>query len=172
MINNENQKILRINSIIDNPVPIESLFNLEKYNLLSVGRSDNTIEIWNTDTWVQLIKLNGNQSINIKKVFMIKKERKAEEKNLFNNLRLFSIGTNGYLIEWSLYSGEPKVFNLIYHQIFYENPGGCLWDCDLSRDNKRILLACDDGSVRLIRIKSNEFILERQFLKLESNFFS
>lgn len=109
MINNANHKILRISSIIDNPVPIESLFNLEKYNLLAVGRSDNTIEIWNTDTWVQLIKINGTQSINIKKVFMIKKERKGQEKNLFANLRLFSIGTNGYLIEWSIHTGEPRV---------------------------------------------------------------
>jgi WD40 repeat protein len=109
MTNMSNTKILRINSIIDNPVPIESLFNLEKYNLLAVGRSDNTIEIWNTNTWVQLMKINGTQSINIKKVFLIKKQKKDEAKNLFNNLRLFSIGTNGYLIEWSLFTGEPKV---------------------------------------------------------------
>jgi hypothetical protein len=106
-MNNTNHKILRVSSIIDNPSPVESLFNLEKYKLLAVGRSDNTIEIWNTDTWVQLIKINGTQSINIRKVFMVKKDRKVE--GLFDNLRLFSIGTNGYLIEWSLFTGEPKV---------------------------------------------------------------
>jgi len=104
-----NHKILRVNSIIDNPSPVESLFNLEKYGLLAVGRQDNTIEIWNTNSWVQLIKINGTQSINIKKVFMIKKEKNEKGETLFSNLRLFSIGTNGYLIEWCLYRGEPKV---------------------------------------------------------------
>ena len=113
MTSNTNHKILRVNSIIDNPSPVESLFNLEKYGLLAVGRQDNTIEIWNTNTWVQLIKINGTQSINIKKVFMIKKDKNEKGVTVFSNLRLFSIGTNGYLIEWCLYRGEPKVI-LIY----------------------------------------------------------
>lgn len=109
MINSTNHKILRVSSIIDIPSPVESLFNLEKYKLLAVGRVDNTIEIWNTDTWVQIIKINGTQSINIRRVFMLKKDSKEEAKGIFDNLRLFSIGTNGYLIEWSLFTGEPKV---------------------------------------------------------------
>jgi hypothetical protein len=45
---------------------------------------------------------------------MIKKE---ETKNLFNNLRLFSIGLNGYLIEWSLITLEPKVTKYKYNNI-------------------------------------------------------
>ena len=35
--------------------------------------------------------------------------KKKETENVFDNLRLFSIGLNGYLIEWSLVRMEPKV---------------------------------------------------------------
>lgn len=57
-----NTKVLRINSIVDIPSSIEAMFNLPEYNLLAVGRSDNSIEIWNTNTWVQLIKIFGIKS--------------------------------------------------------------------------------------------------------------
>ena len=104
---NKDTKVLRVNSIVDNPSPIESIFHLEKYDLLCVGRSDNSIEIWSTSTWVQLVKISGTKTNSIRKVFMLKKE---ETKNLFDNLRVFSIGLNGYLIEWSLVTLQPKVF--------------------------------------------------------------
>jgi hypothetical protein len=116
MMKNTNHKVLRINCIVDPPSPIESLFYLEKYNLLAVGRSDNSIEIWNTNTWVQLVKIFGTKSNSIRKVFMIKKK---DTENLFDNLRLFSIGLNGYLIEWSLLAMEPKVRRYIFYIIFY-----------------------------------------------------
>lgn len=98
--------VLRVNAIVDNPSPIESLFHLDKYNLLAVARSDNSIEIWNTLSWVQLVKVFGTKSNTIKKVFMIKKK---DTENILDNLRLFSIGLNGYLIEWSFITMEPKV---------------------------------------------------------------
>ncbi len=104
--NNKETKVLRINSIVDIPSSIETLFALEQYNLLAIGRSDNSIEIWNTITWVQLIKIYGTKSNSIRKVFMIKKE---QSNNVFDNLRVFSIGLNGYLIEWSLVTLQPKV---------------------------------------------------------------
>jgi hypothetical protein len=113
-MNTNNHKILRMNCIVDNPSPIESLYHLDKYNLLAVGRSDNCIEIWNTTTWVQLIKLFGTKSNSIRRVIMIKKK---ESINLFDNLRLFSIGLNGYLIEWSLVTMEPKVKYFFYVDI-------------------------------------------------------
>ncbi len=103
---NTNHKILRVSCIVDNPSPIESMFFLEKYDLLAVGRSDNSIEIWNTQTWVQLIKIFGTKSNTIRKVFLLKK-RSSE--NVFDHLRLFSIGLNGYLIEWCLIKMQPKV---------------------------------------------------------------
>jgi hypothetical protein len=105
----ENTKILRINAISDKLSPIECMFNLEKYSLLAVGRADHTIEIWDTRNWVQLYKLYGSSTNQIRRVFLIKKN---QTDNLFDNLRLFSIGLNGYLIEWSLIEMKPKVYKL------------------------------------------------------------
>lgn len=103
---NSDMKILRINSIVDIPQPIESFYFLNKYDLLAVTRSDNTIELWNTKSWVQLIKIFGSKNLGIRRVFMIKKN---ETENISDNLRLFSIGLNGYLIEWNLTTLSPKV---------------------------------------------------------------
>lgn len=47
-----------------------------------------------------------------------------------------------------------------------------MWDFDLSNDNKIVLLACNDGSVRAIRIKKNDLYLEKQFSKLETKILS
>ena len=105
-VNSNFHKVLRVNSIVDNPIAIESLYHLDGYKLLAVGRADNSIEIWSTESWVQLIKVFGTKSNSIRKVFMLKKEK---TENLFDNLRLFSIGLNGYLIEWCLFSLKPKV---------------------------------------------------------------
>ena len=50
----------------------------------------------------------------------------------------------------------------------FENPGGsALWDFDMIKD-KYILLACEDGSPRCLRIKKNNFILHKQFSKQNS----
>ena len=51
--------------------------------------------------------------------------------------------------------------------MFYQNPGGCLWDVDFIPEKKICLLACDDGSVRAIKIKKTEFVLEKQFSKTD-----
>lgn len=114
-LDNNQTKVLRVSSIVDVPSAIESLNAINEDNLLAVGRSDDTIELWNTNTWIQLIKINGLRGKNfpqilesgIKRVFLIKKK---QTDYLFENLRLFSIGLNGYLIEWSFNTMNPKVF--------------------------------------------------------------
>jgi hypothetical protein len=55
--------IIKINSIVDLPSSIEDMFNLQEYNLIAVSRSDNTIELWSTKTWIQLLKIPGLKSI-------------------------------------------------------------------------------------------------------------
>ena len=104
--NNKLTRLLRVSSIVDNPSAIESMYYLEKYRLLAIGRSDNTIEIWSTNSWVQLIKIFGTKTNSIRRVFLYKKD---DSENLFDDLRLFSVGLNGYLIEWSLITLQPKV---------------------------------------------------------------
>jgi hypothetical protein len=52
-------KVIRINSIVDVPSSIESLHYIDNENLLTVARSDDSIELWNTNTWIQLTKISG-----------------------------------------------------------------------------------------------------------------
>jgi hypothetical protein len=147
-------KVYRLNSIIDVPNPIESLYLL--HNILSVARSDNSIELWDTNTWIQVNKIYGIKDIGLRRIFMLNKTKEL------SNLRIFTISLNGYLIEWSLLSQRQKDF--------YHNPGGSLWDFDLK--NKFVLLACDDGSPRVVKIKKNSIFLEKQFSKMTSKVLS
>jgi hypothetical protein len=96
-------KVIRLNSITDVPSPIEAFFKPENINILGVGRSDNTIELWNTDTWVQLVKLYGSKDLGLRRLFMLGDD--------LNSLRIFTAGLNGYLIEWSMHTMSQKVTN-------------------------------------------------------------
>jgi hypothetical protein len=108
--NEENYtKVIRINSIVDNPSPVESMYMLEECSLLAVGRSNNTIEVWNINNWIQLIKIFGNKSNQVRRVFMLLKKDENANTNLFEKLRLFSIGLNGYLVEWGIDTMDIKV---------------------------------------------------------------
>jgi len=147
-------KVFRLNSIVDIPSSIESLFLV--HNILSVARSDNTIELWDINTWIQVNKIYGIKDIGIRRVFLINRSKELSD------LRIFTISLNGYLIEWSLLSQRQKDF--------YQNPGGSLWDYDLK--NKFVLLACDDGSPRVVKIKKNSIFLEKQFSKMNTKVLS
>ncbi len=63
---NDNQikttELLRINSIVDMPSSIEDIFHLPQEKILAIGRSDNSIELWSTNTWIQILKLPGLKS--------------------------------------------------------------------------------------------------------------
>lgn len=69
---NYSTKIIRVNSILDMPSSIEDMFNLEGGNILAVARSDNSIELWDTNSWIQIIKIPGLKS----KIFSRKKFNK------------------------------------------------------------------------------------------------
>lgn len=55
-------ELLRISAIIDMPSAIEDMFHFNNEKILAVARSDNSIEIWRTTTWVQLLKVPGLKS--------------------------------------------------------------------------------------------------------------
>jgi WD40 repeat protein len=147
-------KVLRLNSIVDVPSPIESIFSLN--NILAVARSDNTIELWDTNTWIQLIKIFGSKDIGVRRIFL---RNKGQD---LSTLKVYSIGLNGYLIEWDLITLKQKHY--------YHNPGGSLWDVDVN--DKLALLACDDGSPRVIKLKKNNLFLQKQFSKINSKILS
>ena len=160
---NSTYNILRINCIENIPSSIEDIFTLKELNLLALCRSDNTIEIWTANSWIQLCKFPGLKNIQTRRIWMIYKSTSPINDNIFNNLRLFTIGLNGYFIEWSFETLLPKYT--------YQNTGGAIWDFKIK--NKLCLLASDDGAVRIIQIKKNEepFII-KQFEKSRSKILS
>ena len=160
---NSTYNILRINCIENIPSSIEDIFSLKELNLLALCRSDNTIEIWTTNTWVQLYKFPGLKNIQTRRIWLIYKNSSPINNYNFNNLRLFTVGLNGYFIEWSFETLLPKYI--------YKNNGGAIWDFKIK--NKLCLLASDDGAVRIIKIKKNEepFIV-KQFEKSKSKILS
>ena len=136
---------LRINCIENIPSSIEDIFTIKEINLLALCRSDNTIEIWTTNTWIQLYKFPGLKNIQTRRVWMTYKNSSNSNYDIFNHLRLFSIGLSGYFIEWDFQTLLPK-----YE---YKN-SSAIWDFKIK--NKLCLLASYDGKVEIIKIKKNE----------------
>ena len=176
--NNNNSKVLneynliRINSIENIPSPIEDMCALNEYNLLCLCRSDNSIELWTTDSWIQLLKIPGNDNIQTRKIKIIYKNKNNitttinnNNNNInFNNIKIFTVGLSGYFIEWDLINLKAK--------FIYNNNSHAIWDFAFIK-NKTCLIASDDGIVRAIQIKKNQNpILLKTFEKLSDKILS
>ena len=172
--NNNNNNILneynliRINSIENIPSPIENMSVLNEYNLLCLCRSDNSIELWTTNSWIQLLKIPGNDNIQTRKIKIIYKNKNNitinNNNNInFNNIKIFTIGLSGYFIEWDLINLKAK---------FIYNNNHAIWDFAFIKQ-KICLIASDDGIVRAIQIKKNQNpILLKTFEKLSDKILS
>merc|ERR1711957_944306 len=133
------------------------MYNLQDHNILAVSRSDNTIELWSTKSWIQLLKIPGMKSYEIRKIFLTKS---TKTNNPLENLRVFSISLNGSIVEWCLNKLIPK--------ITYNNPSGGLWDCAITKSGEFCILACDDGAPRKIQIEDRDIFLAKQYTKNDS----
>ena len=136
---------LRINCIENIPSSIEDIFTIKEINLLALCRSDNTIELWTTNTWIQLYKFPGLKNIQTRRVWLTYKNSLQLNTDIFKYLRLFTIGLSGYFIEWDFQTLLPKYL--------YKN-SSAIWDFKIK--NKLCLLASYDGKVEIIKIKKNE----------------
>ena len=136
---------LRINCIENIPSSIEDIFTIKEINLLALCRSDNTIELWSTNTWIQLYKFPGLKNIQTRRVWLTYKNSSQINDDIFNCIRLFSVGLSGYFIEWDFQTMLPKYT--------YKN-SSAIWDFKIK--NKLCLLASYDGKVEIIKIKKNE----------------
>jgi len=136
---------LRINCIENIPSSIEDIFAIKEINLLALCRSDNTIELWSTNTWIQLYKFPGLKNIQTRRVWLTYKNSSQINNDIFNCIRLFSVGLSGYFIEWDFQTMLPKYT--------YKN-SSAIWDFKIK--NKLCLLASYDGKVEIIKIKKNE----------------
>jgi len=61
-MHSQTTKVLRVNSIVDVPGHIECMSVSRDKKLVAVGRADHSIEIWTTDSWIQLLKIPGSES--------------------------------------------------------------------------------------------------------------
>ena len=142
---NTQYQTLRINCIENIPSSIEDIFTIKEINLLALCRSDNTIELWTTNTWIQLYKFPGLKNIQTRRVWLTYKTSSQINNDIFNSIRLFSVGLSGYFIEWDFQTMLPKYI--------YKN-SSAIWDFKIK--NKLCLLASYDGKVEIIKIKKNE----------------
>ena len=142
---NTQYQTLRINCIENIPSSIEDIFTIKEINLLALCRSDNTIELWTTNTWIQLYKFPGMKNIQTRRVWLTYKNSSQINNDIFNSIRLFSVGLSGYFIEWDFQTMLPKYI--------YKN-SSAIWDFKIK--NKLCLLASYDGKVEIIKIKKNE----------------
>ena len=103
--NSQNQlsiEIIRINCIDNIPSSIEDIFTLPSLNILALCRSDNSIEIWTINSWIQLIKIPGSKKINTRRIFLLQNNNNSNNNNsILSKIRLFTSGLNGYFIEWN-----------------------------------------------------------------------
>lgn len=65
--------------------------------------------------------------------------------------RLLSTSLNGYVMEWNLLTGEVKA---------KFNANAAIWDSVLL--GKHLYLACEDGSIKVVKVKKEKLELVRQ----------
>ena len=107
-------------------------------SLLAVGRENNSIEIWKTDSFSQLLVIPGHKNVDLRGLHWIEPqatgkklksgnpmyyEREKGTKVLNKKRRLISTGLNGLVIEWDLFTQAPKAK-------FQAN--GAIWDAKVT----------------------------------------
>jgi WD40 repeat protein len=75
----------------------------------------------------------------------------------FKKRRLVTTGLNGHVIEWNLQTQLPKA---------KYNAHASLWDSKMH--GKYIYLACEDGSVKILKVKKTKIEYVRHLVKAES----
>lgn len=152
--------LIRVNSIENTPHAIEHISILPDYSLLALCRSDNSIELWCSDTWIQLVKIPGYSAIQTRRVHLYKTKNESNSNNIIHRVKLFTSGLNGYFVEWNLLSMQPKYS--------YSIPNNSIWD--MSLQHKIFLLAANDGVIRAVKIKSKASpYLLKQFSKCDDS---
>ncbi|ODV78491.1 WD40 repeat-like protein [Suhomyces tanzawaensis NRRL Y-17324] len=112
---------------------------------LAVGRSNGDIEIWNPkNNWIHELTLPGSSGRSVEGLVWCTGEDESP--------RLFSIGGSTYITEWDLKTLKPV--------INYDCNAGTIWSIDISRNQKKLAVGCDDGSVVMIDISGGFGSLE------------
>ena len=122
----ENQKleVKRLQDLVHSPSTIQEIFREGK--LLAVARSNNSIDVWDIENWIQILRIPGFKTIDTRRI-------------IINEGRIFTSGLSGFLVEWDLDYLKPKKF--------YSTIGHSIWDMCF---DEYFYLGCDDGVVRVV----------------------
>lgn len=134
--------------------------------LLAVARENNSIEIWLRESWVQLVVIPGNQNCSIRNIHWLEKAAAQPDSHIEDEnplyagrepKRLITTGLNGVIIEWDLLTQCAKSKNSL---------NAAIWCSKLV--GKNLYVACEDGSIKQLRIKKESIELARQGMRAES----
>ena len=148
------------------PQAIECMTMSSDKKLLAVARENNSIEIWLRHSWVQLFVIPGNQNCAIRNIHWLEKapvraNAALEEDNPLyvggEPRRLLTTGLNGVVIEWDLLTHCAKAKNSVNAAIWCSKIVG-----------KNLYVACEDGSIKTLKVKKESIELARQGMRAES----
>ena len=140
-----------------------------------IARENNSIEIWRVPhSWSQVLVIPGNKNCDIRRIHWLEqnhniksntKEQQANpnqlyfetQNNKFKKRRLITTGLNGLVIEWDLRTCKPKS----KYQC-----NSAIWDSKMH--GKFIYLACEDGTVKVLKMKKNKIEYIRQLFKVDA----
>ncbi|KAG7193004.1 U3 small nucleolar RNA-associated protein [Scheffersomyces spartinae] len=121
---------------------------------LAVGRSNGDIEIWNPQHgWKHELILPGSKGRSIEGLVWAVQPNETP--------RLFSVGGSTYITEWDLKSGRPLAN--------YDCNSGIIWSIDINKDNTKLAIGCDDGSVVIVDITGGPGLLEHDMICQRQN---
>lgn len=155
----ENKDIInfkRITNITEIPSAIQDFSGTNHY--LAIGRQDGTIEIWCNKSWICLIKINGFENLDLRRIFLFYNE-KGDQKRDISKYSLISCSLSGYVIEWDIINRNIK------HS--FQNHGGEIWDACLTNTKEEIVISCNDGVIRKLNIVKGIYLV-KQFSKIIS----
>ncbi|CDW74499.1 u3 small nucleolar rnaassociated protein [Stylonychia lemnae] len=157
------------------PQGIESMALSFDKRLLAVSRESNSIEIWRLPySWSQVLVIPGNKNCDIRRIHWLEMNHSAKintkeqisntnqfyyetQENKFKKRRLLTTGLNGLVIEWDLRTGKPKS---------KYSCNSAVWDSQMH--GKFLYLACEDGTVKILKVKKNKIEYIRQMFKVDA----
>lgn len=132
--------------------------------LLAVCRESGSIEIWLKESWSQLMVIPGNTNCPIRNIHWLEQSTapvQGEEHNPMylggKKRRLVTTGINGTVIEWDLLNKSIRCKYTVHSAI---------WDSKLK--GKLLHLACEDGSIKIVKVKKDKIELHRTLVKAET----
>ena len=134
--------------------------------LLAISRENCSIEIWLRTSWVQLLVIPGNKNCAIRNINWLEKKAAQDEEvvpddnPLFYNgepRRLITTGLNGVVIEWDMLTKGIKAKHAVQTPIWHSELRG-----------KMLYLACEDGSIKLVKVKKERIELHKSLIRVES----